>query len=153
MLTGSCVGRLWELAFIVAKNNDRRLGYRFMRPGSWVLKLSLLSHSPPTWIDSRLVVEDPHTRSPSHPDTGVGSSSSSSASPTSLFEAVTARGSQPSKQKGRPPIEVPLRAHSQLTAPQNKWDVHGPKILVALEENALANSLQFKYAVPRTCSV
>ncbi|RDX48632.1 hypothetical protein OH76DRAFT_644098 [Lentinus brumalis] len=130
-------GRMWELSFIVAGDHwDRRFGHRRVKQGTWAVKLALLPHSPPTWIDSRLVIEDPRVRG--RPDLAQ---SSSSGPPTSLLEAVLSQG-ESSETKARPPIEVRLKAREQLTA--QSWGAHADNmVLVLLEENALAHGLQF----------
>ncbi|KAM5537909.1 hypothetical protein V8D89_008385 [Ganoderma adspersum] len=153
-------GRLWELSFIVAKTDyDSRLGYGNFKAGSWVVRLLLLPHSPPTWIDSRLVIEDPraHGQDPG-PSPSPSSSSYSSPSlpfgggPSSILQAILAGDSDampstspststPStRAKVKPRVELRLKAREQLTS--GKWD-HNSKVVLALEENALANSLQF----------
>ncbi|KAI1790348.1 hypothetical protein LXA43DRAFT_511318 [Ganoderma leucocontextum] len=139
-------GRLWELSFVVAKSeHDRRLGYRHFKAGSWVVRLALLPHSPPTCIDSRLVIEDPRSRSqglppppPSSPYTGP---------PTSLLQAIMAGDddtpstpSSSSRPRLKPTVELRLKAREQLTSA--KWD-NNSQVVIALEESALANSLQF----------
>ncbi|KAI0740850.1 hypothetical protein C8Q76DRAFT_205042 [Earliella scabrosa] len=57
-------GRLWELTFLVVKSLDKRLNYESkFREGSWVVKLALLRHSSPTWIDGAyLIIDDPCAR-------------------------------------------------------------------------------------------
>ncbi|KAJ3561838.1 hypothetical protein NP233_g9949 [Leucocoprinus birnbaumii] len=51
-------GRMWKLAFfVVPENGDARSG---RRPGSWCVSLSLMEHSPPTWVDSRVLIADPY---------------------------------------------------------------------------------------------
>ncbi|KAI0740849.1 hypothetical protein C8Q76DRAFT_607717 [Earliella scabrosa] len=130
-------GRLWELSFLIAKDFDPRLAYKNVKGGSWVIKLVLLPHSPPTWIDSRLVIEDP--RAHGHPN-GEHASASSGA-PTSLIEASAKTGSEETPQgKPKPPIQLRLKAREQLSPPRYSA---GPMIILSLEENASANSLQF----------
>ncbi len=129
---------MWELSFIVAGDHwDRRFGHRRVKQGTWAVKLALLPHSPPTWIDSRLVIEDPRVRG--RPDLAQNSSS---GPPTSLLEAVLSQG-ESSETKARPPIEVRLKAREQLTA-QSRGAHADNMVLVLLEENALAHGLQFK---------
>ncbi|KAH9935146.1 uncharacterized protein BXZ73DRAFT_89516 [Epithele typhae] len=154
-------GRMWELSLIVAAENERtrrKLGHRSFKTGSWVLKLALLSSSPPTVIDSRFVIDDPRTRAaprlssssssfaPSAPASPSASTSAAGA-PRSLFGAVSdmvARGESAAGAKVRPPVEVRLRSAEQLTAPRDRWDTWARGVIVALEGNALANSLQYQ---------
>ncbi|KAI0327897.1 hypothetical protein GY45DRAFT_1071157 [Cubamyces sp. BRFM 1775] len=157
-------GRLWSLRFLVVKEMDSRLSYQYMRAGSWVVALSLLSHSPPTWIDSRLVIEDPRARTTQPPSSTSASTSSStfpslpspqtsSGPPTSLSEAVegmvqhVARESEGPlawRDKPKPKIELRIKRSEQLTAPTSTRSTHHPVIAVSLEEDVRANSLQFK---------
>ncbi|EIW54156.1 uncharacterized protein TRAVEDRAFT_60610 [Trametes versicolor FP-101664 SS1] len=134
-------GRLWALKFIVAKDHETRAGYQFMRPGSWVAVLSLLPHSPPTWIDSRLVIEDPRARThPPPPPDPTGP-------PTSLREAVEGMmqfDAQPGSAKPKPKIELRMKRSEQLTAPPNMRYPNHSVIPAPFEENTLAHSLQFK---------
>ncbi|OBZ69537.1 hypothetical protein A0H81_10144 [Grifola frondosa] len=45
-------GRLWSLKFFVVAEHDMRTGFKYYAPGTWVVTLALLEHSPPTCIDS-----------------------------------------------------------------------------------------------------
>ena len=127
----------------MVKDWDKRLGLSHrVKAGSWAIKLALLPHSPPTWIDSRLVIEDPRFRG----QQAVSAAGSSSGPPTSLLEAILSPGEgSDSMKKARPPVEVRLKAREQLTAPPS-WSPNSDKsmVVVALEENPLANGLQFK---------
>ncbi|XP_006460566.1 hypothetical protein AGABI2DRAFT_203651 [Agaricus bisporus var. bisporus H97] len=49
-------GRMWQLRFFVEPEDSRAQG---RRPGSWCVSLSLMEHSPPTWIDSQLLIAEP----------------------------------------------------------------------------------------------
>ena len=152
------VGRLWELSFAVTKDHDWRLGFQSIKIGRWVVRLALLSQSPPTAIDSRLVIEDPRSRSPD----ALQQLASYTGLPTSLFEAVMAgddesatpaspsspstsasTSASTSQTRPKPRIELRLKSREQLTAPK-RWEPSS-QVVVALEESALANSLQFKY--------
>ncbi|KAI0827776.1 hypothetical protein BC628DRAFT_1368398 [Trametes gibbosa] len=145
-------GRMWMLKCLVARQSDSRLGYRHARTGSWVVVLSLLPHSPPTWIDSRLVIEDPRTRThpPPAPDPAV------TGPPASLREAVDGMAlyqhdaaeaqaqAQTSHSKPKPKIELRMKRSEQLTAPSSTRTTNFSLITASFEEDAHANSLQFK---------
>ncbi|TBU41223.1 hypothetical protein BD309DRAFT_965754 [Dichomitus squalens] len=142
-------GRLWELSFIVAaKEYDKRFGHRHFKAGSWVIRLGLLPHSPPTCIDSRLVIEDPRSRG-QDAQQQPATPSSYAGLPTSLSEAVMAGDDDPatpaspssSTPRPRPRVELRLETREQLVAPR-QWE-QGSQIVMALEESALANSLQY----------
>ncbi|KAI0645064.1 hypothetical protein C8Q79DRAFT_969432 [Trametes meyenii] len=148
-------GRLWALRFVVANDSgwDSRFGYKHIRGGSWV---------PPTWVDSRLVIEDPRART--HPPPVP----LPSGPPSSLLEAVEGMLQQaeaegaPSAGEGRgegagtgrgagasgkpkPPIELRMRLQNgQLTAPASIKATNHSVIAESLEDNPLAHSLQFK---------
>ncbi|KAI0752818.1 hypothetical protein C8Q80DRAFT_1148403 [Daedaleopsis nitida] len=116
--------RLWELSFLVVQRRERRLNGHDRREGSWVVKLALLPHSPPTWIDSRLVIEDPRTRT--HSEQFSQSTSSWSSGP-----------------KLKPRIDLRLKSSEQLMAPRSSSSRDATIIVVSLEEHTLANKLQF----------
>lgn len=49
-------GRIWKFSFFIS---DRAVyGGQWHDKGVWLVALSLLEHSPPTWLDSRLIIED-----------------------------------------------------------------------------------------------
>ncbi|KAK0485012.1 hypothetical protein IW261DRAFT_872601 [Armillaria novae-zelandiae] len=50
--------RMWRLSFFVSAQNRPRSPRR----GSWCVGLSLMDSSPPTWVDSRLVIQDQHEK-------------------------------------------------------------------------------------------
>ncbi|OSC97585.1 hypothetical protein PYCCODRAFT_1398622 [Trametes coccinea BRFM310] len=144
-------GRLWSFKFFVAKHSDPRLGHHYVGAGSWVAALSLLPHSPPTYIDSRLVIDDPRARThrvPSQPHP--------SGPPTSLEEAVDGMMRQAEAESAaspvstsprdqpKPRIELRMKRSEQLTAPTSMRAAYYPAIHVSLEEDVRAKNLQFK---------
>ena len=138
---------------------DRRLGYAHFKAGSWVVRLALLPHSPPTWIDSRFVIEDPRARGQHPPPLSPSSFSSPSSPfagpPTSLLQAIMAGDpdtASPSNEgaRAKPRVELRLKAREQLTSA--KWDTNS-QVVMALEESALANSLQFKCVLVRSSPI
>ncbi|KAH9851143.1 hypothetical protein C2E23DRAFT_733600 [Lenzites betulinus] len=140
-------GRMWMLKCLVVKEQwDSRIGHQHIRAGSWVVVLSLLPHSPPTWIDSRLVIEDPRTRThpTPAPDPAVP------GPPTSLRDAVEgmfqydAQNATAPSSKPKPKIEMRMKRSDQLIAPTSMRTTNFSVITASFEENALANSLQFK---------
>ncbi|OCH89439.1 hypothetical protein OBBRIDRAFT_756601 [Obba rivulosa] len=123
-------GRLWMLRFIVVKGiPDRRVGVHSQKPGTWAVTLSLLEHSPPTALDSRLLIEMPREENKASPDTPGGSSPPSSPT-TSAGRAVT-----------KPTISLRLKSSSQLAPTGNPH--HGDIIVAPLSESLMANSLQY----------
>ncbi|KAF7309859.1 hypothetical protein MIND_00358000 [Mycena indigotica] len=86
-------GRMWRLAFHVSER--RRAGQP--PPGTWFISLGLLEGSPPTWIDSRLLVPAPIDALLTPPSQGFGSG---------FFG--------PGKPRPRPTLSVRLKAPEQL---------------------------------------
>lgn len=120
-------GRLWSFKFFVVQAHDARVDRNRQAPpvGTWALALSLMEHSPPTWIDSRLVIEEARPVPPD-PSTSPGS----------------APKAQDSKSKPKPTISLRLKSGSaQLTALGRGY--FNNIISVSLEDSLMANSLQY----------
>ncbi|RDB20722.1 hypothetical protein Hypma_012160 [Hypsizygus marmoreus] len=118
--------RMWRLAFSIAQENQ----IHGPRQGSWCITLSLLENSPPTWIDSRLIVSEPALDSSASPRLAV--------SPSLLDKA-----------RGRPPpkatIVIRLKSPQQLVAPPIARRSHKQitSIVASLEDSVLGSSLQY----------
>ncbi|KAF5374634.1 hypothetical protein D9615_008916 [Tricholomella constricta] len=110
--------RMWRLEFSIVQAAQ----YKGPRQGSWCISLSLLEHSPPTWIDSRLIIPEP-----------ISHSADSPSSP-SLLDRVRAR------PKPKQTIVMRLKSQAQLVAPPNKQCT---AIVVSLEDNMAGSSLQY----------
>ncbi|KAH9949313.1 hypothetical protein B0H21DRAFT_820304 [Amylocystis lapponica] len=107
-------GRLWALSFLVlASSHDVRVPHQRHPPGTWLVALALLEHSPPTWIDSRLIIEEPADAPPAHP-----------------------------KPRPKPTISLRLTRPAQLTAPAYRGR-RNDAIVVSLGDSLMANSLQY----------
>ncbi|KAJ6619851.1 hypothetical protein B0H10DRAFT_1946423 [Mycena sp. CBHHK59/15] len=91
-------GRMWRLSFNVA-TPERRRPY-LPPPGTWYAALTLLEHSPPTWVDSRLLVPAPPESAPEIP-AGFASG---------LFGA--------GRPRPRPTLSVRIKATEQLHTPR-----------------------------------
>ncbi|KAI0351953.1 hypothetical protein OH77DRAFT_1410035 [Trametes cingulata] len=141
-------GRLWALQF-VAKDSNWHLGCKPMRAGSWAVVLFLLPHSPPTSIDSRLVIEDPRSRTQPPPIPLL------SGPPQSLQEAIEGMLLQEqlqaqeraggSSSRPKPNIELRIKRHEQLTAVSSSRSLGSYSVIgVSLEEDTLGRSLQFE---------
>ncbi|TCD61627.1 hypothetical protein EIP91_008151 [Steccherinum ochraceum] len=115
--------RIWRLSFMIVENpSGMMLGTKHYTTGKWLVALTLLEHSPPTWIDSRVLIEDPlsgalRSDSPANP---IHSSSRSA--------------------KPKPTIE--LRVRSQVMQLQS----HGHHSLIgaSLDDSLMGNSLQYE---------
>ncbi|KAI0358106.1 hypothetical protein OH77DRAFT_1494432 [Trametes cingulata] len=112
----SFVERRYVLQFI-AKESKWHLGCEPMCAGTWAVVLFLLAHSPPTSIDSRLVIEDPRVRTRTRPPPLSGPPESSQKAVENVVQRVQAReraGGSPSEPK--PSIELRIKHREALTA-------------------------------------
>ena len=124
---------MWKLEFSIA-NGSQHAG---PRPGSWCISLSLLENSPPTWIDSRLLVQEPDTTSPlPSPDKQSPTSHGRSASSPFVFGA--------SRPRAKPTISIRVKSTQQLFA--NRPYQAQSKVVVSLEDSLMGSSLQYAYA-------
>ena len=57
-------GRMWKLTFAITTKNNYGVGPEL---GSWTITLALEGTSPPTWVDSRVVIPDPLSLVPHSP--------------------------------------------------------------------------------------
>lgn len=122
--------RMWKLEFSIANGSQ----HADPRPGSWCISLSLLENSPPAWIDSRLLVQEPDTTSPiPSPDTKSPTSPGRSASSPFVFGA--------SRPRTKPTISIRLKSTQQLFAPRPHQAQS--KVVVSLEDSLMGSSLQY----------
>ncbi|KAJ7255516.1 hypothetical protein B0H12DRAFT_1202187 [Mycena haematopus] len=108
--------RMWRLSFNVSTQERRRPG--LPPPGTWYVSLSLLENSPPTWIDSRLLVPAPPESAMEPPSSGFANS---------LFGAGKARP--------RATLSTRLKATDQLQAPKSHrgGPRHRSRIIVPMD--------------------
>lgn len=92
--------------------------------GKWLVTLSLLEHSPPTWIDSRLLVEDPQTLSKSD--------ASRSNTPSIMRKS--------SSSKLKPTIELRIRTNTSQLQPHG----YASEIGASLDDSLMGSSLQYE---------
>ncbi|KAJ7782043.1 hypothetical protein DFH07DRAFT_792414 [Mycena maculata] len=109
--------RMWRLSFNVS--TQERLHHP--RTGVWYASLALLEQSPPTWVDSRLLIP-----APLDPDTDEK-------------DPVAARGIFGSgKARLRPTLSMRIRANEQL---RGRRGGHGNDIIVPLDGAEAAGGL------------
>ena len=136
LMVDRVTGQLWELTFLIAKDSDKRLNYdaRFMG-GTWVVKLALLHHSTPTYIDStNLCIEDPLTRR---------TAAAKRRSKNSQAESAASRSSQ----RWKPCIRVALQSNHQLTVPSSPQSYDCKMVAVSFESHKVLVTLQFPYVL------
>ena len=120
---------MWSLSFSITSSSQ------------WVVTMAILEHSPSTWIDSRLIIEEP----PQH---------SAPAEPTSHWlidaaipdESSSSSRSQGNKKRSKPKPNISLRLKSgnqQLTPFVSNSAVRS-EIVVALEDSMMGPSLQYE---------
>jgi hypothetical protein len=120
------IDRMWRLEFLIVSET----GLDHYLPGSWCIALSLLETSPPTWIDSRLII--PQATSPSsdhHSDHGNTPVSASS------------RFKLPSNTSKPKPIELRLQSNKQLET--SRKGVPPNRIMVMLQDSSMGANLQY----------
>jgi hypothetical protein len=124
-------GRMWCLSFSITPSSQ------------WVVTLAILEHSPATWIDSRLIIEEPPQ--PPAPATTM---------PASLIDAWIPEQPSPSsrrtkRSKPKPTISLRLKSgHFQLT-PLASHSAGQSEIVVALEDSMMGPSLQYELVLGR----
>ncbi|KAG5350065.1 hypothetical protein C0989_000383 [Termitomyces sp. Mn162] len=130
--------RMWRLEFLIAESSKRRDA---PRQGSWCISLSLLENSPPTWIDSRLLVPEPTLTSS---DTLLSAESSPPPISPSLMDRLRSRPAKP-----KPTISIRLQSPQQLVAPlPGRTKSRHTKdfcsaIIVSLDDSMMGSSLQY----------
>ncbi|KAF9218751.1 hypothetical protein BS17DRAFT_719734 [Gyrodon lividus] len=110
-------GRIWSLTFFSAPATGSPIAGKAV--GSWQVALCLLEHSPPTFIDSRLVVDiSPQPSDLLEVNDLISLSppplEASSGSPASLSPSPTTKSKSKSKSKAPQTIEVRLKSAHRL---------------------------------------
>ncbi|KAG2158767.1 uncharacterized protein EDB93DRAFT_1120092 [Suillus bovinus] len=107
-------GRIWSLTFFSAPSPSPLSSSHPNHgagSGPWQVALSLMEHSPPTFVDGRLVIDVSRPLSSSIPD----SLSSESFSPTnSRHPSLLSTPVPTSPTHARPPVVIPLRSTNRL---------------------------------------
>ncbi|KAK0236265.1 hypothetical protein EDD85DRAFT_635775 [Armillaria nabsnona] len=104
--------RLWRLSFFVS-SQDRR---RSPRRGSWCVGLSLMDSGPPTWVDSRLIIQDQPVQ-----------------------DVIDEEQSKP-----KPTISLRIKSPGELVPTNAPAHANQTKqIVVSLEESIMGKTLQF----------
>ena len=134
---------MWRLRFVEHDGVSRDAGWNYTK-GAWVVELSLMEHSPPTYIDSHLLIADARTLptpSPKPPSTPLPPSGSM---PGNLSLTKNTDSSKP-----KPTIELRIKTtNAQQLAPRSRSRTEASlvdSLHVSLSKNSMANSLQFEY--------
>jgi hypothetical protein len=117
------------------------MSFSITSSSQWVVTLAILEHSPPTWIDSRLIIEEPPQRpAPAAPMPPSLIDTSIPDQPSTPFSNKT------NKKRGKPKPAISLRlktGNQQLAPPVSNSSVRS-EIVVALEDSMMGPSLQFE---------
>lgn len=142
---------MWRLQFI---ESDGSYEYTPHEKGAWIVRLSLMEHSPPTYIDSHLLIPDARA-----PPSASATPSPSLSLPACPISSPDGMGSIPGRlftsqirdpNKLKPTIELRIKTNSSnQLAPTRKsherYDgsfVH--QLSVPLNKSLMGNSLQFE---------
>ncbi|KAJ3894703.1 hypothetical protein GG344DRAFT_73851 [Lentinula edodes] len=127
-------GRLWRLALDVA--SKRRSRHGGPPPGSWCIVLSLMENSPPTWVDSRLIIQDVSSNV-NTPEIDPLSGEPASTSPPSIFSGILGDRSK------KAAIIIRMQSKLELCPSANRpHHNRQTEIFVPLDSVPLASSIQ-----------
>ncbi|KAI0683997.1 hypothetical protein BC835DRAFT_1392290 [Cytidiella melzeri] len=140
-------GRMWRLQFAEFDAAHSSFDANYTK-GTWLVELSLMEHSPPTYIDSHLLISDarfpptspsPYTAPPTNP-----AADTMSSMPGKLLLSPGTESRKP-----KPTIELRIKtSNSQQLVPQSRSiSRHDQSFVdtlhVPLNKNPMGNSLQF----------
>ncbi|KAI0048624.1 hypothetical protein FA95DRAFT_1025406 [Auriscalpium vulgare] len=126
-------GRLWYLMFSAADASNSA-----HRAGAWLVTLGLADHSPPTWVDAKLIIEDKSTTyEPPRASHSPGSS-------LAHRMGVPPRHPATSKDKPLPSVTLPLKSGSREVAPAQPNPGHHHAIVVPLEKSMMGGNIQLE---------
>ena len=127
-------GRLWCLKFLATRDKKTNA------LGPWAISISLINPSPPTWLDSRIVIIEPRGKpSALLPPWPLPKGSAMG----SLFSS-----SSPDLRREKPPIQFRLQTRSsqlQSKTPTKMKKGRRRELLVSFAENAASSGLQYPY--------
>lgn len=139
-------GCLWALKFYIASCESK--SYRPGEPGSWNVSLTLLEHSPPAYIDSRLVIEEVQS-SPTSASTESPVAAPTVETPPPPTPAQSLPGDYLSRlscvSNGKPTISIRLKCNNMQMKPQPNAPKDESTIFTPFQKSLMANSLQYEY--------
>ena len=126
-------GRLWCLKFYAVPDK------KTSTLGPWAISLSIVNPSPPTWLDSRIVITEPQRKSGRLPAWPL---------PKGSAMAPLLSATSPDLRREKPPIQFRLQTElNQLQPPTSTKMKPGRNELVAhFAENVMSSGLQYPYA-------
>jgi hypothetical protein len=124
-------GRLWCLKFYAGPDKKTSV------LGPWAISLSIINPSPPTWLDSRIVITEPRRKPSGLPPPWPLPKGSTMAS---LLSSPS-----PDLRRDKPPIQFRLQAKShQLQYPTStKMKIGRNELVARFAENVASSGLQY----------
>jgi hypothetical protein len=131
----SHAGRLWCLKFYATSEK------RTKALGPWAISLSIVNPSPPTWLDSRIVILEPRRKPPAYLPPWPLPKGSAVAS---LLPA-----SSPDHRREKPPIQFRLQTKSSQLQPSvsSKTKAGRNELVTHFSENPASSGLQYPYGL------
>ena len=125
-------GRLWCLKF---HSNDKRTSAL----ESWAISLSIINPSPPTWLNSRIVILEPRRKPPTQLPPWPLPKGSAVAS---LLPA-----SSPDLRREKPPLQFRLQTKNNQLQPStsSKTKAGRTELVAHFSENPGSSGLQYPY--------
>jgi hypothetical protein len=137
---------MWRLRFIEHDGKPKDGTWNYTK-GAWLVELSLMEHSPPTYIDSHLLIADARTLPSPRPTTP----STTIMSPSGSMPGTLSFTKDTDSGKPKPMIELRIKTtKSQQLAPHSRARTDSAlvdSLHIPLSKNSLANSLQFEYVL------
>ena len=138
-------GRMWRLGFYVVPPrlpHGTSSSLWGLKAGSWYVSLGLAEGSPPTYIDSRLLIDEPELPPPppKSPSTPTPETMLGGFLPIRMPTPM----SSPSKPKPKPTITLRLKSNDLLEAPSTH-SRSGKFAFVSLDESLMAAGLQYRF--------
>ncbi|KAI0061965.1 hypothetical protein BV25DRAFT_1763874, partial [Artomyces pyxidatus] len=127
-------GRLWYLTFSAAEASS---GHKL---GSWLVTLGLSDHSPPTWVDGRLIIED--LSPPADPPRPMPDANFAARQLSRFGSLPPPR--HPSKEKPRPTVSLPIKSGSREVAPMHPAPSAHHEVVVPLDKSMMGANLQLE---------
>ncbi|KAJ2917681.1 hypothetical protein MD484_g2713, partial [Candolleomyces efflorescens] len=148
--------RMWKLTFAITTKNNYGVGPEL---GSWTITLALEGTSPPTWVDSRVVIPDPlslvpHSPPPPPPLPPSSPPASPATSPPTTAQSMTTffqnlgkpnqapKAPVPKPPQVRPPLSIRIPCRQRLEAWSSSF-TKGYQAVVSLEDSPSATTLQY----------
>lgn len=125
-------GRLWCLKFYSVPDK------KTSALGQWAISLSIINPSPPTWLDSRIIITEPRRKSARLPPWPL---------PKESAIAPLLPASPPDPRGEKPPIQFRLQTkyHQLQPSASTKMKSGRNELVAYFAENVMSSGLQYPY--------